>query len=71
VVFLSGDIPVYFWMVQYWNIVLLTVRFLDVAILLLISYKLSFPIVDLKMSFLPTLASKSSNRIVTVFRRIP
>jgi hypothetical protein len=50
--------------------VLLTVRFLDVEkftspipLSLLISFKLSSPIVGLKMSFLPTLVLKSPNRI--------
>jgi hypothetical protein len=57
------------------NIVLLTVRFLDVAkfttltpLSLLISSKLSFPIVALKMSSLPTLALKSLKKFHTVFR---
>jgi hypothetical protein len=52
------------------NIVLLTVRFLDVAKLttltplsLLVACRLSFPIVGLKMSSLPTLALKSPNKI--------
>jgi hypothetical protein len=51
------------------NIVLLTVRFLDVAkftiltpLSLLISCKLSFPIVGLKMPSLPTFALKSPLR---------
>jgi hypothetical protein len=50
--------------------VLLTTKFLDVAkftaltsLSLLISCELSFPIVDLKISYLPTFALKSRNRI--------
>jgi hypothetical protein len=49
--------------------VLSTIRFLDVAtfstltpLSFIISYNLSFPIVGLKMSSLPTLAMKSLNR---------
>jgi hypothetical protein len=54
---------IYSWMLQCGNIVLLTLMFLDVApyartnltpLSLLISCKLSFPIVDLKMSSLST-----------------
>jgi hypothetical protein len=51
--------------------VLLTVRFLDVGkfttltpLSLLISCKLSFPVVGLKISPQPTLALKSPNRIL-------
>jgi hypothetical protein len=68
--FPSGDVHVYLWMLGCRNIILLTLRFLDVAkftnvtpLSLLISCKLSFPIVGLKMSSLPTLALKSPNRI--------
>jgi hypothetical protein len=56
--------------VAMWEHVLLTLMFLGVAkftnptpLSLLISCKLSFPIVGLKMSSLPTLALKSPNRI--------
>jgi hypothetical protein len=62
--------PSIFMDVMMWNIVPLAVRSLDVAkftiltpLSLLISCKLYFPIVSLKMSFLPTLALKSSNNI--------
>jgi hypothetical protein len=65
-----GRRPSIFIDVAMWNIVLLTLRFLDVAkftnltpLSLLISCKLSFPIVGLKMSSLPTLALKSPNTI--------
>jgi hypothetical protein len=58
------------WMFRCGNIVLLTLRFLDVEkftnltpLSSLISCKLSFPIVGLKMSSLPTLALKPPNRI--------
>jgi hypothetical protein len=53
-----------------WKHVLLTVRFLDFAefttapLSLLISCKLSFPVVGLKMLSLPTSALKSSNKIL-------
>jgi hypothetical protein len=57
------------------NFVLLTIRFLDVAtfttltpISLIISCKLSFPIIGLKTSSLITLALKSPKIIHTVFR---
>jgi hypothetical protein len=60
--------PSIFMDVVMWNIVLLTLRFLDVAkftnltpLSLLISCKLSFPYVSLKMPSLPTLALKSQN----------
>jgi hypothetical protein len=71
------------------NILLLTIRFFDVAkfyiltlISLLISCKHSFPIVDLKISSLSTLALNVRNRCikyfssklnynVTLFLRIP
>jgi hypothetical protein len=56
-------------MLQYWDIVLLTIRFLYVAkftilipLTLLISCKLSFPIVDLKMSSLPASELKSATK---------
>jgi hypothetical protein len=68
--FPSGDVQVYLWMLRCGNIIHLTLRFLDVEkftnltpLSLLISCKLSFPIVSLKMSSLPTLALKSPNRI--------
>jgi hypothetical protein len=68
--FPSGDIQVYLWMLRCGNIVLLTLRCLDVAkfinltpLALLISCELSFSIVGLKMSSLPTLALKSPSRI--------
>jgi hypothetical protein len=58
------------------NIVLLTVRFLDVtksttrtALSLLVPCELSFPIVGLKMSFLHTLALKSPNKIFVWYLR--
>jgi hypothetical protein len=54
-----------------WNIVLLTTTFFDVAkfttltpLSLLVSCKLSFPIVGLKISSLPTFAMKSPYRMV-------
>jgi hypothetical protein len=57
-------------MLQCGNIVLLTIRFLDVAeftnlipVSLLISCNLSFPIFGLKIFSRPTLVFKSSNRI--------
>jgi hypothetical protein len=69
-VFPSGDVRVYLWMLCCGNIVLLTLRFLDVTkfttlipLSLVIPCKLSFPIVGLKMSCLPTLVLKSPNRI--------
>jgi hypothetical protein len=69
-VFPSGDVQVYLWMLRCGNIVLLTLRLLDVAkftnltpLSLLISYKLSFPTFGLKMSSLPTLALTSFNII--------
>jgi hypothetical protein len=60
------------------NIVLLTVRFLDVTkfttpipLSLLISCKLSFSIVDLKIASLPTLGLKSPKKNVhMVFREV-
>jgi hypothetical protein len=62
--------PVYLWMLRWGNIMIWTVRFLVVAkftaltpLSLLISCKLSFPIVGLKMSFQPTLALDSHNKI--------
>jgi hypothetical protein len=52
------------------NVVLLTIRFLDVAtfttltpLSLVISCKLSFPVVGLKMSSIATLALKSSKKV--------
>jgi hypothetical protein len=52
--------------------VFLTVRFVDVAkfttltpLSLLMSCNLSFPVVGLKMSYLPTLAVKSPDKIFT------
>jgi hypothetical protein len=76
IVFPSGDIQVNLWMLRCGNIVLLTIRFLDVAkfttlhsITLLISCKLSFPSGGLKMSSLPTLALKSPNKIFTWYLR--
>jgi hypothetical protein len=57
------------------NIVLLSLRFLDVAkfasltpLSLLISCKLSLPIVSLKMSSLPTLALKFSYGIFGIYQ---
>jgi hypothetical protein len=59
-------------MLQCANILLLTVRFLDVTqftiqnpLLLMILCKLSFPIAGLKMLSLPTLAMKSPNKMFT------
>jgi hypothetical protein len=56
---------VYLWMLQWGNMVLLTTKFLDVAkfttlttLSLLILCELSFPIVSLKISSLPTFALK-------------
>jgi hypothetical protein len=53
-----------------WNIVVLSVRFLDVVkftcltpLSSLISHKLLFPVVSSKLSSLPTLALKSPNKI--------
>jgi hypothetical protein len=61
--FPSGDIQVYLWVLQCGNIVLLTVRFSDVAkfttLTHAISCKLPFPIVGIKMSSLLTVALKS------------
>jgi hypothetical protein len=66
-----GDVQVYLWMLQCGNIILLTVRFIDVAkftnltpLSLLISCKLSFPIVGLKLSsmwYLENLLNTHSN----------
>jgi hypothetical protein len=63
-------VQVELWILRCENIVLLTLRFLDVAkftnltpLSLLISCKVSLPIVSLKMSSLPILALKSSNKI--------
>jgi hypothetical protein len=63
-------------MLQCGNIVHLTLKLLDVAkftnltpLSLLISCKFSFPIVDLQMSFLPTLALKFPNRIFIWYLR--
>jgi hypothetical protein len=60
----------YLWMLRCGNIVLLTLRFLDVEkfttlapLSLLISCKLSFPIAGLKMSSLLTVALISPDRI--------
>jgi hypothetical protein len=66
--FPSGDVQVNLWMLPCGNIVLLTVRFLDVAkfstpLSLQISCELSFPIVGLKLSSLPILILKSHNKI--------
>jgi hypothetical protein len=67
-VFQSGDVQVYLWMLRSGNILLLSVRFLDVVkfttqipllLLLLILFKPSLPIMKLKISSLPTLALKS------------
>jgi hypothetical protein len=56
-------------MLRFGNLVLMTIRFFDVAkfttltpLSLLISCKLSFPIVGLKMSCLPTLTLKSRTK---------
>jgi hypothetical protein len=65
------------WMLQHGNIVILKIRFLDVTkfttltpLSLLVSCELSFPVVGLKMSSLPTLALKSPNKIhLLVFHR--
>jgi hypothetical protein len=54
--FPSGEVQIYLWMLPCGNTVLLTIRLFDVAKFttltsssLLISYKISFPIVDLKI----------------------
>jgi hypothetical protein len=56
--FRSGDVQLYLWMLRRGYIVLLTMRFLDVAkftsltpLSLLISFKLSLATVGLKISF--------------------
>jgi hypothetical protein len=61
---------VYLWMLRWGNMVLLTTKFLDVSkfttltpLSLLISCELSFPIVGLKISSVPTFALKSPNKI--------
>jgi hypothetical protein len=58
------------------NIVLLRIRFYDVAnftaltpLALLISRKLSFPIAGLKIPYLPTFALKSPNKIFMSYSR--
>jgi hypothetical protein len=74
--FSLGDVQVYLWMLGCGNIVLLTVRFLNVAkftnlnpLSLLISCKLSLLIIGLKMFSLSTLALRSPNRIFIQFLR--
>jgi hypothetical protein len=69
-VFPWGEVQVYLWILRCGNIVLLTARFLGVAnfttlnsLSLLISCKLSFPIVTLKIFFLPTFVLKSPNQM--------
>jgi hypothetical protein len=63
--------------VAMWNIVILTVGYLEVAkftattlLSLLTLCKLSLPVVGLEMSSLPTLAVKSYNKIVLYTLRI-
>jgi hypothetical protein len=65
-----SDVQVNWLTLQCGNILLLAIRFLDVAkfttltpLTLQISCKLSFPIVGLKTSSLPTSALKSRNKI--------
>jgi hypothetical protein len=81
-VFPSGDVQVNLRMLRCGNIVLLRIRFLDVAkfttlipISLLIWCKLSFPIVGLKMSSLPILPGYTGdylyfyNTIIFIFKK--
>jgi hypothetical protein len=65
-----GDVQVHWWMLQRGNIVLLTMRFLDVTTFTTLTplslqmwCTLSFLIVNLKTSSVPTLVLKSPNRI--------
>jgi hypothetical protein len=74
VLFPLGDIQVNLRILRCGNILLLTVRFLNVAkfttltpVSLLISCKISFPNVGLKISSLPTLALKFNNFFI-IFR---
>jgi hypothetical protein len=57
-IFRSGDVQVNLWMLQWRNIILLTVR-----LSLLISRKLSFLIVGLKMFSLPTFAPTTPHKM--------
>jgi hypothetical protein len=62
--------------VAVWNVVLLTIRFFEVAIFtnltplsLLASCRLSLSIIGLKMSYLPTFALKSPSKIFIRYPR--
>jgi hypothetical protein len=75
-IFPSRDVQVYLWMLRCGSVILWIMRFSDVVkfttltpLSLLISCKLSFPIIGLDMSSQLTLAIKSPNKIFVWYLR--